>query len=100
MPAENVVALTDALSVNPLALTVGAEISGVDPSKPLSLPQRDAVHALQLSFKWTRGTVAFCDNRALLHYPVCNYGDFQRAMKRVLIADDDIPHRVPKQGAV
>lgn len=45
-------------------------------------------------FKWTPGTVAFWDNRALLHYPVYNYGDFERVMERVLIADDDIPHRV------
>ena len=45
-------------------------------------------------FKWTEGAVAFWDNRALLHYPVYNYGDFPRVMERVLIADDDIPHRV------
>jgi len=48
----------------------------------------------QVRFKWTPGTVAFWDNRALLHYPVYNYGDFPRVMERVLIADDDIPHRV------
>jgi len=50
----------------------------------------------QVRFKWTPGTVAFWDNRALLHYPVYNYGDFERVMERVLIADDDIPHRVRK----
>jgi taurine dioxygenase len=48
----------------------------------------------QVRFKWTPGTVAFWDNRALLHYPVYNYGDFDRVMERVLIADTDIPHRV------
>jgi taurine dioxygenase len=48
----------------------------------------------QVRFKWTPGTVAFWDNRALLHYPVYNYGDFNRVMERVLIADTDIPHRV------
>lgn len=50
----------------------------------------------QVRFKWTPGTVAFWDNRALLHYPVYNYGDFDRVMERVLIADTDIPHRVRK----
>ncbi|TBU73520.1 MULTISPECIES: TauD/TfdA dioxygenase family protein [Phytopseudomonas] len=54
----------------------------------------------QVRFKWTPGTIAFWDNRALLHYPVYNYGDFDRVMERVLIADDDIPHRVRKQAAV
>ncbi|KIP89072.1 MULTISPECIES: TauD/TfdA family dioxygenase [Pseudomonas] len=53
----------------------------------------------QVRFKWTPGTVAFWDNRALLHYPVYNYGDFDRVMERVLIADDDIPHRVRAQVA-
>ena len=46
MPAENVVALTEALKVTPLEPTVGAETSGVDLSKPLSAPQRDEIHAL------------------------------------------------------
>lgn len=54
----------------------------------------------QVRFKWTPGTVAFWDNRALLHYPVYNYGDLDRVMERVLIADDDIPHRVRKQAGV
>ncbi|TBV02042.1 TauD/TfdA dioxygenase family protein [Phytopseudomonas dryadis] len=53
----------------------------------------------QVRFKWTAGTIAFWDNRALLHYPVYNYGDFDRVMERVLIADDDIPHRVRQQAA-
>ncbi|MFT4247044.1 MAG: TauD/TfdA family dioxygenase [Pseudomonas sp.] len=44
-------------------------------------------------FKWREGSVAFWDNRATLHYPVYNYGDFPRVMERVLIADDDIPQR-------
>ncbi|MBK4992264.1 TauD/TfdA family dioxygenase [Pseudomonas sp. S37] len=48
MPAENVVALTEALKVTPLEPTVGAEISGVDLTKPLSAPQRDEIHALLL----------------------------------------------------
>lgn len=45
-------------------------------------------------FKWREHSIAFWDNRATLHYPVYNYGDYPRRMERVLIADDDIPHRV------
>jgi len=45
-------------------------------------------------FKWRPNSVAFWDNRATLHYPVRNYGDYPRLMERVLIAYDDIPHRV------
>jgi alpha-ketoglutarate-dependent taurine dioxygenase len=45
-------------------------------------------------FKWREHSIAFWDNRSTLHYPVYNYGDYPRRMERVLIADDDIPHRV------
>lgn len=45
-------------------------------------------------FRWTPGAIAFWDNRAGLHYPVRDYGDFPRVMHRVLIASDDVPHRV------
>ena len=48
MPAENVVALTEAVKVTRLEPTVGAEINGVDLSKPLSAPQRDEIRALLL----------------------------------------------------
>ena len=48
----------------------------------------------QVRFKWRPGSVAFWDNRSTLHYPVYNYGDYPRRMERVLIAYDDIPHRV------
>ena len=48
----------------------------------------------QVRFKWQPGSVAFWDNRSTLHYPVYNYGDYPRRMERVLIAYDDIPHRV------
>lgn len=51
----------------------------------------------QVRFKWSEGAIAFWDNRATLHYPVINYGEFARVMERVLIADDDIPHRVRHQ---
>jgi alpha-ketoglutarate-dependent taurine dioxygenase len=45
-------------------------------------------------FRWRKGSVAFWDNRAGLHYAVKDYGDFPRVMHRVLISSDDIPHRV------
>ena len=45
-------------------------------------------------FRWRTNSVAFWDNRAGLHYAVRDYGDFPRVMERVLIASDDIPHRV------
>ena len=45
-------------------------------------------------FRWRMNSVAFWDNRAGLHYAVRDYGDFPRVMHRVLIASDDIPHRV------
>ncbi|WP_397452000.1 TauD/TfdA dioxygenase family protein [Pseudomonas sp. NA-150] len=48
----------------------------------------------QVRFKWREHSIAFWDNRATLHYPVYNYGDYPRRMERVLIAYDDIPHRV------
>ena len=55
----------------------------------------------QVRFKWRKHSIAFWDNRSTLHYPVYNYGDYPRLMERVLIAYDDIPHRVrrPEQTA-
>ncbi|MGY2397552.1 TauD/TfdA dioxygenase family protein [Pseudomonas sp. SDO5271_S396] len=53
----------------------------------------------QVRFKWRPGSVAFWDNRSTLHYPVYNYGDYPRRMERVLIAYDDIPHRVRAASA-
>lgn len=50
----------------------------------------------QVRFKWRKNSIAFWDNRSTLHYPVYNYGDYPRVMERVLIAYDDIPHRVRK----
>jgi alpha-ketoglutarate-dependent taurine dioxygenase len=49
-------------------------------------------------FRWRPNSVAFWDNRAGLHYAVRDYGDFPRVMERVLIASDDIPHRVRAQA--
>jgi len=48
-------------------------------------------------FRWRKNSVAFWDNRAGLHYAVRDYGDYPRVMERVLIASDDIPHRVRQQ---
>jgi taurine dioxygenase len=47
-----------------------------------------------IRFRWRKHSVAFWDNRAGLHYAVRDYGDYPRVMHRVLIASDDIPHRV------
>jgi alpha-ketoglutarate-dependent taurine dioxygenase len=44
-------------------------------------------------FKWSKGAIAFWDNRAGLHYPVVNYGEYPRELQRVLIEDfDALPH--------
>lgn len=51
MPAENVVAITQTLNVTPLEPTLGAEISGIDLSRPLGAAQRDEIHALLLKHK-------------------------------------------------
>ena len=48
----------------------------------------------QVRFRWRPNSVAFWDNRAAVHYAVRDYGDYPRVMERVLIAGDDIPHRV------
>jgi taurine dioxygenase len=53
----------------------------------------------QVRFKWRENSIAFWDNRSTLHYPVYNYGDYPRRMERVLIAYDDIPHRVKRTNA-
>jgi taurine dioxygenase len=50
-------------------------------------------------FRWRKNSVAFWDNRAGLHYAVRDYGDYPRVMERVLIASDDIPHRVRRPSA-
>ncbi|KAF1042975.1 TauD/TfdA dioxygenase family protein [Xylophilus sp.] len=42
-------------------------------------------------FKWSKHALAFWDNRAGLHYPVTNYGDYPRLLERVLIEDFDAP---------
>lgn len=44
----------------------------------------------QVRFSWRPGSVAFWDNRAVVHYAVRNYGDFPRLMQRVLIADEPL----------
>jgi taurine dioxygenase len=32
--------------------------------------------------------MAFWDNRACVHYGVCDYGDYPRLLHRILIADE------------
>jgi taurine dioxygenase len=44
----------------------------------------------QVRFSWRPGSLAFWDNRAVVHYAVHNYGDFPRLMERVLIADETL----------
>jgi alpha-ketoglutarate-dependent sulfate ester dioxygenase len=44
----------------------------------------------QVRFSWRRGSVAFWDNRAAVHYAVRNYGDYPRVLERVLIADEPL----------
>ena len=39
-------------------------------------------------FRWEKGSIAFWDNRAAVHYAVRNYGDFPRLLERILIADE------------
>lgn len=44
----------------------------------------------QVRFSWKPGSIAFWDNRGAVHYAVRNYGDFPRAMERVLIDDEPL----------
>lgn len=42
-------------------------------------------------FKWRRGSIAFWDNRAVLHNPVNDYHGYKRVMHRIIIAGEK-PH--------
>ncbi|WP_242605799.1 TauD/TfdA family dioxygenase [Frankia sp. Cppng1_Ct_nod] len=44
----------------------------------------------QVRFSWQPGSIAFWDNRAVVHYAVRNYGDFPRVLERILIADEPL----------
>lgn len=44
----------------------------------------------QVRFSWDKGSVAFWDNRAAVHYAVRNYGDYPRVLERILIADEPL----------
>ncbi|HEY6180277.1 MAG TPA: TauD/TfdA family dioxygenase [Kofleriaceae bacterium] len=42
----------------------------------------------QVRFSWRPHSMAFWDNRACVHYGVCDYGDYPRLLHRILIADE------------
>ena len=42
----------------------------------------------QIRFAWRPGSIAFWDNRATVHYGVCDYGDFPRLLHRILLVDE------------
>ncbi len=44
----------------------------------------------QVRFAWKPGSIAFWDNRAAVHRAVRDYGDYPRALERVLIDDEDL----------
>ncbi len=44
----------------------------------------------QCRFKWSRGAVAFWDNRATMHYALADYWPAKRLMHRVTIETDEI----------
>jgi taurine dioxygenase len=44
----------------------------------------------QVRFSWRKGSIAFWDNRAAVHYAVRNYGKFPRLLERILIADEPL----------
>jgi len=39
-------------------------------------------------FRWRKGSIAFWDNRATLHYPLNDYHGFKRVMHRITLAGD------------
>ena len=44
----------------------------------------------QVRFHWKPGSIAFWDNRAAVHRAVHDYGDYPRALERVLIDDEPL----------
>jgi taurine dioxygenase len=73
-----------------LGHTVHFEGWSEDESKPLL----DYLFAQQVKpeftcrFRWSPGTLAFWDNRCVLHYPVNDYHGFRRLMHRVTLRGD------------
>lgn len=86
------------IDVRPLQPTVGAEIHGVDISRPLTDAQRDAIKAAILAYKVVffrdqtldkQSHAAFARQFGPLYdYAVRNYGDYPRLLERILIADE------------
>jgi len=54
------------------------------------IAQQYARPEFQARFNWRRGSIAFWDNRAAVHYAVRNYGDYPRLLERLLIADEPL----------
>ena len=44
----------------------------------------------QTRFKWSKGSIAFWDNRATQHYGVYDYGDTERELERVTIKGEAV----------
>jgi taurine dioxygenase len=69
-----------------------SHIAGVDPvegDQLLDLLCRQAsVPEYQCRFRWTPGSVAFWDNRAIQHYAVSDYWPARRVMERATIIGD------------
>ncbi|MFP5021927.1 TauD/TfdA dioxygenase family protein [Pseudonocardia phyllosphaerae] len=77
------------LYVNPSFTT---QIVGMDPAESDALLRHLFAQAhvpeFQVRYRWTEGTVAFWDNRALQHYAVGDYHPHRRVAERVAIAGD------------
>lgn len=67
----------------------------VESEAPIERLRREVTRPeYQVRVSWRKDSIVFWDNRATVHYAVQNYGDFPRVMERVLVASDDIPHRL------
>jgi taurine dioxygenase len=68
--------------------TVGIEGLTDDEARPLLAFLMDHGHRPEFTcrFRWTRGAVAFWDNRCVKHLAVNDAGPFRRVMRRIQIA--------------